>query len=172
MAYEDRCAKGREPPLPSSGGTNEGAGVVIRMAGNESNVTDFSLALLGRRAVFPIFEDGQRPNVKQLLRLYSKPKGGLPTVPIYWQVNNGRYSHADSWDRLRIPQEWIFTTAQGEKLLVLEADATSGQQSSLSLKRTYDSRELDLDLCELLWVGSVKEKKNRQPLLTLYYLCL
>lgn len=153
MSYEKRCAEGREPPLKcvsTSNNNNNNTntdGVVVRMAGRESNVTDFTMALLGRRAVFPIFEDSQRPNVRELVREYSRKV--KPSVPIYWQVDSGRYSQNDSWHRLRIPREWICTTAQGEQLLVLEADATTGQQSSLSLKRTFDAKDLDLDLFEV-----------------------
>jgi hypothetical protein len=148
QSYENRCAAGREPPLERNGTD----GVVIRMAGRESNVTDFSMAQLGRRGIFPIFEEAQGHNVKELLRSYSSSScrsSEWPAVPVYWQVDSGRYSNIDSWNGMSIPRNWLFTTLRGEKLLVLEADATAGQQSCMSLKRTVDAVELDLDLHEV-----------------------
>ena len=167
-AYEVHCQDGREPPLETS--RSPSGGVVIRMAGLESNVTDFSLATWGRRGIFPIFEESTR--CKDLMRLYASPH----TVPLFWTVDNGTYryflrssllnfeillillllillislySQKDSWKGLKIPKHWFFKTAAGKDLLVLEADATTGENDSFSLQHTGVANDLDLDLYEV-----------------------
>eukprot|EP00977_Amphora_coffeiformis_P007993 scaffold1803_cov92-Amphora_coffeaeformis.AAC.16 len=140
-AYEQHCNDGREPPLESS--RSPSGGVVIRLAGRESNVTDFSLATWGRRGVFPIFEEAKR--CKDLMRLYASPH----TVPLFWAVDNGAYSQKESWKGLKIPKHWFFKTAEGKNLLVLEADATKGENDSFSLQHMGLANDLDLDLYEV-----------------------
>ena len=140
-AYERHCKDGREPPLESS--RSPMGGVVIRMAGRESNVTDFSFATWGRRGVFPIYEEAER--CRDLMRSYASPH----TVPLFWAVDNGAYRRRESWKGLKIPEHWFFQTAEGKDLLVLEADATKGENDSFSLQRIGLANNLDLDLYEV-----------------------
>ena len=163
-SYYQRVFDGREPPLDTGSldadPKNIDSGVVIRLAGEASDVTLLSMAQEGRRRYFPIYESSECLDVKSLIQNYgacSSSASDKPRVPVYWQVSNGRYGYNDSWRGLVLPDHWLFNvnlTARGvregrpSKLLILEADATSGEMDSLSLKRTT-STDLDLDLYEV-----------------------
>ena len=158
-AYQQRIRLGKEPPLRDS--TQQG--VVIRLAGVRSDVTKLTLDRQSRRCVFPVFEKPAIPEINDLLRdhasaqtqtypLTSSPtssssnshKSNLPKVPIYWHVESGRYSLTSSWAGIEIPQNWLFTVANSDqKLLILEADGSSGQNDACSLRNTL-SDELSL----------------------------
>ena len=223
-AYSDRIRNGREPPLDDS--TRHG--VVIRLAGERSLVTNLTMARQGRRHLFPIFEDPTTPDVQNLIQVHasglnqsiveevktqeqkmahiqkrmtqaaelrqkrngstdlrpvamsvsaspltalleriqnwvsafegggggsSSGNGGtktsIPRVPLYWQVNDGRYSHSSTWHGLFVPQTWLFDVqGSDEKLLLLEADATDGSREAMSLRRG-NTDDFDLDLYEV-----------------------
>lgn len=154
-SYSQRIAKGSEAPLDDP--TREG--VVIRLAGEVSIATGLALARDGRRHFFPIFESTEHPDVKQMVAWHAGAKtsllgraaASLPrVVPIYWQVENGRYSHASSWTGLQIPRNWLFATPNTDgRLLILEADATPGDHSAMSLKRDMKAADFDLNLYEV-----------------------
>lgn len=139
-AYSERVKQGKEAPLDDPSQT----GVVLRLAGNTSNVTILSMYRQGRRKLFPIFEEHDHPCVKQLVKEHGNIKGGAPQVPIFWQVDDGRYSHGGSWRGLVIPKQWLFDG----RLLVLEADATTGGPEAMSLQRGM-AHDFDLDLYEV-----------------------
>lgn len=160
--YVQRIRDGREPPLDVAD-EFDNPGVVVRLAGEVSDVTNLSMAREGRRKIFPIFERSDSPNVQALVQNHacdgSASTTGVeePIIPIYWNCRNGRYGRKDSWRGMRIPPHWLFDVAltsrgvregRPDKLLILEADATGGESDSLSLKRTT-SAELDLDLYEV-----------------------
>lgn len=161
--YVESIKQGREPPLNvlRFNGTNESGlgnqGVVIRLAGETSDVTTQSLAIEGRNRIFPVFEKPNLHNVETMVREYGCGSGDDPLVPVYWRVPNGRYGRADSWRDLEIPKHWLHDVVptasrvrenRPTKMLILEADATSGDAASLSLRRKHSS-ELDLDLYEV-----------------------
>jgi hypothetical protein len=173
-AYAERIQQGREPPLEDS----SRKGVVIWLAGETSLMTNLTMAREGRRHLFPIYEDPEHPDVQTMINkhasgcqdvdtsetsstpwlsslLYcmqqdSQDQGpSIPRVPIYWKVQDGRYSHASSWQGMKIPENWLFDLPNtNEKLLMLEADATSGTNTSMSLKRGM-LKDFDLDLYEV-----------------------
>jgi hypothetical protein len=192
-SYGERIRMGKAPQSPP--------GVVVRLAGQVSDVTQLSMARNGRRTIFPIFENASAAGVQHLVQIHGNPakgegllhqslffgpvrdlyqwvfhsrrqeetgsssvpaassnrsveprSGAPPRVPIFWQVGNGRYSHASSWQGMRIPSSWLFRRrnqsqngSSNNRLLVLEADATLGQEDAMSLKRgTMDDFDLDL----------------------------
>ena len=188
---------GKEPPLDDP----TQCGVVIRLAGEQSDATTWTMLREGRRRIFPIFEDASNPHVQSLVQKYAcgrndkaatngtavasssssssssadsrwsflwvllQGSGGknssnkTPRVPVYWQVDDGRYSYDSSWDGMRIPKQWLFDVKNGmnketttfispEKLLILEADASSNGSGMWSFRRHTESNK-DLDLYEI-----------------------
>ena len=125
-----------------------GDGTVIRLAGSESDVTNYSMGIMGRRALWPIFEDPANPTVKSLVKQHSViGSSGMAEVPTFWQVNNGQYSQSGSWDGLEIPVSWMFetkdnTSSSKNLRLIIEADATPGDGSTFLEK---EIEHLDLD---------------------------
>ena len=152
--YSKRIQEGREPPLDDP----TQSGVVLRLAGEESDTTNLSLLRYSRRKIFPIYELPERSSVQQLVRQFGfgSIHEKLPTVPIFWHIDDGRYSNADSWHKMKIPKHWLFDVKKSstvdseapDKVLILEADATSGMSDSISLDRP-DAQDLDLDLYEV-----------------------
>lgn len=64
-------------------------------------------------------------------------------MPVYWQVNDGEYSKSASWDGMNVPDCWLYSVkvnGEKKKLLYLEADATSGGESALSLQQHVNAR--------------------------------
>eukprot|EP00986_Skeletonema_menzelii_P000382 scaffold111_cov142-Skeletonema_menzelii.AAC.5 len=164
-AYSDRIVAGREPPLDehtSDGDSSPKKGVVLRLAGEESDVTGYCMFKGGRSAVFPIFEEIQRASVQQLIRQHGydykvqAAADDKPSHPVFWQIDDGRYANADSWRSFAIPKSWLFDmkkneatqSKDNEKLLVLEADATSGMSDAMSFQ-SVDATDLDIDLYEI-----------------------
>lgn len=162
-AYSERILKGKEPPLDERPET----GVVLRLTGEESDVTGYCMSQGGRGAVFPIYEQSNKASVQQLIRNHgfdghkNLVVEDKPNYPVFWQVDNGRYSYDDSWRGFAIPKSWLFDMNKSEsspklsessndngKLLVLEADATSGKADVMSFKSVYAS-DLDIDLFEI-----------------------
>jgi len=154
--YSDRIFAGKEPPLEASyenDGSSESwrPGVVVRLAGIESDVTNYSMGLMGRRRLWPIFEDPTNATVKSLVRQYGAGSEITPArVPIFWQVDSGQYSLRDSWRGLSIPKSWLFTSSSETQAttpkLIIEADATPGDGSSFLAR---DVLKFDLDLREV-----------------------
>lgn len=135
--YRENIRLGREPPM-ISGPT------VIRLAGEKSSTTMLSMQ---REQIWPVFESTS-PMESTI---------GGRDKPVYWQVNNGEYSKPASWDDMHIDEGWLFETPT-KRLLYLEADATSGDESALALyadtarwfeKIDYRSELDDLDLKEV-----------------------
>lgn len=161
-ATAERIRLGREPPLLDT----SRHGVVVRLAGPDSPLTHLSMARDGRRHLFPIVENHPHEMIQQhgSPRWLATQRGWpewfvpdetardsktMPQVPIYWHVEDGRYSHCSSWENLEIAQNWLLSrTTQSKPLLYLEADATSGTSRSMSLRRVQ-ATELDLDLYEV-----------------------
>jgi hypothetical protein len=151
-AYSQRLRDGREPPLVDPSQHQ----VVVRLAGRISDVTTLGMQRDGRRRYFPIFEESKLIQVQQLVRKHGL-KVGTYGVPVFWQVDDGQYGHEDSWRGMRIPPQWLFDkekqssgpSKENGKILILEADATSGESMSLSLSHPKEMHELDLDLYEV-----------------------
>ena len=155
--YSERIFAGKEPPLectydPMYSNKEPGDGTVIRLAGSESDVTNYSMGIMGRRALWPIFEDPANPTVKKLVKQHSViGSSGMAEVPTFWQVNNGQYSQSGSWDGLEIPVSWMFETKENTSSsknlrLIIEADATPGDGSTFLEE---EIEHLDLDLREV-----------------------
>jgi hypothetical protein len=132
--YAQRIQNGKEPPLRPS----QKHGVTIRLAGVQSDVTELSLQRR-RHHLWPVFEKPEY--IQHLVKQYGSAhkntddaRPALPQRPMYWQVRDGQYSKAMSWDGMIIPKEWLYTTSDGRTLLYLEADATSGDESALALQ--------------------------------------
>jgi hypothetical protein len=149
--YSERIFAGKEPPLACTYEQNEEPGVVIRLAGIESDVTNYSMALMGRRKLWPIFEYSKNCSVKSLVREHAtSDHHPAANVPIYWQVNDRQYSRPDSWLGMYIPKTWLFETKrsssenESSRLLIIEADVTPGDGSSFMDRDHYLSRDLDL----------------------------
>ena len=161
-AYSDRILAGREPPLDEhtpSKETGSSKGVVLRLAGEESDVTGYCMSKGGRTAVFPIFEESSRASVQQLIRQHgydhkNAQADDKPSIPVFWQIDDGRYANADSWRGFALPRNWLFdmkpnaSHSNDGKLLVLEADATSGLADAMSFQ-SVDATDLDIDLYEI-----------------------
>eukprot|EP00542_Grammatophora_oceanica_P009227 CAMPEP_0194047034 /NCGR_PEP_ID=MMETSP0009_2-20130614/23515_1 /TAXON_ID=210454 /ORGANISM="Grammatophora oceanica, Strain CCMP 410" /LENGTH=534 /DNA_ID=CAMNT_0038692547 /DNA_START=167 /DNA_END=1771 /DNA_ORIENTATION=- len=190
QAYSERIRVGKEPPLED----DTRKGVVVRLAGENSIVTNLSLARGGRRRIFPIYENPNDPDVEHMVEIHSSGQNGRPAllarrntntgllrrfstacatdvapsgggegspfhnflrssggsdcrVPVYWKVDDGRYSHSSSWAGMNIPPNWFFDLPdEGEELLLLEADATLDYPMSL---RRVSTEDFDLDLKEV-----------------------
>lgn len=169
--YAQRIMLGREPPLErftsfaaaaatATGqhhdSNHESKGCTVRLAGVRSNVTELSWHRRGSTHLWPIYEDAavvQRlvsryataPTAESSLSLSSSSSvvavQQQPRVPVYWQVDDGQYSQARSWDGMTVQPQWLFPvrTKPGhpqERMLYLEADATSGDESALSLQNS------------------------------------
>ena len=161
-AYSDRILAGREPPLDEHTKRKESGsdtGVVLRLAGEESDVTGYCMSKGGRKAVFPIFEEASRASVQQLIRQHgydnkNSQADDKPSIPVFWQIDDGRYANADSWRGFALPKNWLFDMNQNAsqinngKLLVLEADATSGLADAMSFQ-SVEATDLDIDLYEI-----------------------
>lgn len=162
-AYSDRILAGREPPLDEHTSNDVNApkkGVVLRLAGEESDVTGYCMSKGGRGAVFPIFEEAQRASVQQLIRQHGYENKAVaddkPNIPVFWQIDDGRYANADSWRSFAVPKSWLFDmkkkestqSSENDKLLVLEADATSGLPDAMAFQ-SLDASDLDIDLYEI-----------------------
>lgn len=169
-AFGQQVQAGKEPPLVSTAkaASQPVDGVVIRLAGKDSDVTAFSMAQLGRRKLWPIFEEPQRHSVQALVDTYATASSGSNStaagvsaigsgattaqlVPIFWHVPSGAYGQPNSWKGMNIPRSWLFEVRQPETgqpvdpILILEADATPGDGSSLSMTMLeYDAMDFDL----------------------------
>ena len=174
-AYRQRVYAGKEPPLEEPpmrrlqrpGVTASSHGVVVRLAGIHSDVTQLTMDRESRHKIFPIFEQSSVLDVQELVRDHgssTSPNGrnGVNTegkatgastndgeanlFPVYWQVDNGRYSLNSSWKGMYIPSHWLFSRTSSPSsplLLVLEADGSSGENDACSLMNKL-SNELDL----------------------------
>ena len=149
--HAERIKLGREQPMvrvrsnnsavwdPSAGLMGE-SGCTIRLAGVRSDVTELSLRRRGPERLWPVFENACA--VQHLVSLYGcQDRQILPQVPVYWQVNDGEYSKHSSWKGMDVPESWLYTIQEPNgkkrkrKLLYLEADATSGGDSAISLQK-------------------------------------
>lgn len=152
--YGDRIRQGKEPPLNLLTGAEQGC--TIRLAGIRSHVTDYCMDVTRESAnLWPVFENADAVH------------GGLagtqstksPTIPFFWQVNDGQYSLPSSWNGLIIPATWIYSKSNGDQLLYLEADATSGDESALAVKGGSDYYHHWYSRSELpLWNGHHSKK--------------
>jgi len=126
--YESRIRNGREPPfLPATGG------LVVRLCGRDSHVSEVSLARMGRH-FWPVLEDPER--VQFLVWKHSAGK----RRPVYWCVRH-HYASRYGWDRFPASADCFLRSVKGEKILVLEADATNGNDPL-----TIGDMALDLNL--------------------------
>lgn len=156
--FEKRIRSGREPPLQDS----SRVGVFVRLAGEASFMSNLTMAREGRRQFFPIFEDPKHPDVKSMVNDHAaatpaqhmigpKVDDQKAKVPVFWRVQDGRYSHRASWRGMVVPRSWLFplpkkTKAEPQKqLLILEGDATTGSNTAMNLEvRSLDDFDLDL----------------------------
>ena len=123
--YEERIRQGQEPPLrihtkQSDDEDDEyNAGIVIRFCGKDSYTTEVSLQRMGVH-IFPVFEYPDR--VQYLVWNHSEQM----RRPVYWCVREGKYGSSFSWDRFSADAcTFIKRDKTGERILVLEADATN-----------------------------------------------
>lgn len=49
--------------------------------------------------------------------------------PVLWCVDKRYYGSYRSWDALHITPDWLVTTKSGDKVLYMEADATSEEDA-------------------------------------------
>lgn len=135
--YQERIKLGKEPPIVISDSRqrhNPNGGVVIRLCGVDSFVTEVSMMTMTPNHVFPIFEDPSQ--IQHLVWKYSQSL----TRPIYWHIQPGSYASKYSW-RLSAAEfenesstllpfahrSYFFDGANSkDKILILEADATNG----------------------------------------------
>lgn len=127
--YSDGIVKGNEPPV-------EGDGLVIRLCGRDSFTSEVSMQRMGFH-FFPVFEDPER-----VQHLVWKHSDNL-TRPVYWRVRPERYGSSYAWDRFPSSSTCFLKGVNGEKILVLEADATNANDP-LALSEAA----LDLNLDE------------------------
>lgn len=127
--YAKRVELGQEPPLHISAD-----GLVTRFCGRDSHVSEVSLKRMGSH-LFPVFEHPER--VGPLVRRHSE---GLKR-PVYWCVPPGLYWSKWSWEKFPVDVACLITGRDGNRFLVLEADATNGNDP-LSIGQ----RALDLTL--------------------------
>lgn len=132
--YERRIQLGQEPPflstspfslaslrINSANNTNTSGGLVVRLCGVRSHVSEVSLGKMGTSSFFPVFEEPTR--IQFLVQKYSKAH----RVPVYWCVPSGSYGASYSWDGFPTDKECLITGQnEQDKILVLEADATNG----------------------------------------------
>jgi 23S rRNA-/tRNA-specific pseudouridylate synthase len=145
--YEHCIQRGKEAPLivtdrePAFSQKNRSAtnedGCTIRLAGVRSDVTELALRTRGPGKIWPIDEDA-----KYVGHLLPKPA----RVLIFWQVDNRSYSKLSAWDGMRVTKQWLFNMDDGtnRRMLYLEADATTGDESALSLEQgaiSFDERD-------------------------------
>jgi len=108
---------------------------VIRLAGKDSDVTALSLERYGQHVV-PIFEVPSL--VRDLMERHSQ--GGR--LPVFWCIPSGAYSLLSSvnrWHNFGLSSEWFIDNAAGEKVLVVEADSSVGEQSlALGIEQSND----------------------------------
>ena len=127
--YEDRIRLGREPPvIPKEGG------LIVRLCGVESDATATSLSRMGRH-VFPVFEDPLR--VSPLVSQYSEGA----RFPVFWCVRPEKYGTSYSWEGFPVSRNCFVRTSTRRNILLVEADATNGDDP-LSL----GDRALDLNI--------------------------
>ena len=131
QAYCDNILAGRESPPPVRGGR------IIRLAGECSDVTEFSLTRDGEH-LFPVYE-----NPGLVTALVQRHGGGK--LPVYWRVASGEYGRQEMWEGLIIDDSWLFRSRSGSSVLLLEADATVSEQA-LAL---VEGGASDLDLEEM-----------------------
>ena len=196
QAYHQRCLLGQEPPLEQSSSfvsssllssfffvfffcnknnhTTHQQGMVIRMTGNESNVTEFSMARRlnnkhqnQRPTVFPIFEQATNTRVQHLVQTVTAQKG-YP-VPVYWQVDTGRYSHWKSWDKLHIPPSWFFVTNHEKQTTTTTTspNTKSNSQSQATTMTTTTADRPGTPQRRLLLVLEADATANQQAALSL-----
>ena len=156
--YEERIELGQEPPFllrrpntKQSFGTisgfadsintmrtsNASGGLVVRLCGVRSHVSEVSLSKMSTSSFFPVFED---PSLIQfLVKKYSKGY----RVPVYWCVAPSTYGASYAWDGFPTDEAcFIYGKDTNDKILVLEADATNGNDplalSEAALDLTID----------------------------------
>ena len=123
--YEERIRQGQEPPLrihteeSDDENVEYNAGIVIRFCGKDSYTTEVSLQRMGVH-IFPVFEYPDR--VQYLVWKHSEQM----RRPVFWCVREGKYGSSFSWDRFPADAcTFIKRDKTGERILVLEADATN-----------------------------------------------
>eukprot|EP00939_MAST-03C_sp_MAST-3C-sp1_P001708 g1708.t1 len=130
--YRERVKMGREALF---GGIS---GQILRLCGRSSDTMAHTMRFSNGRIV-PVFERPQK--VADLIQKYSKNF----TIPVYWQVAEGRYSTEDAWRGMTY--EWsnfVTTTSTGKRLLYMEADATNEDQSLAIARRSTDLNVEDI----------------------------
>ena len=113
--YRERIFAGREQPLPVHGGR------VVRLAGEQSDVTEYSLIHDGEH-LLPVYE------IPALVEPLIQRHGG-GSLPVYWHIPSGEYGRDEVWEDLIIDDDWLFTSRNGQTVFLLEADATVTEQA-------------------------------------------
>lgn len=110
---------------------------IIRFSGKTSDVTEYDLDQ--NYHILPIFEDP--PLVRDIINEHSKNGN----VPLYWQVDSGKYSEPTHWEGFHVKRNWLTKTARGKNVLIIEADASVGEQALALAPESAD----DLNLQEV-----------------------
>jgi hypothetical protein len=133
--YHQRVLKGRETLFTGNGEKR------IRLAGSQSDVTEFSLLQKERENIIPIIEDPEK--MAPFIDLVTN--GGK--IPRVWQVDSGSYGRKHSWKGFKFSPDWLIRTNEKnpKNILIIEADASVGDQA-LALS---DESSNDLDLQEV-----------------------
>lgn len=130
--YQERVKLGNEPLF---GGV---PGRIIRLCGRSSDMTSHTLKY-SHSNIVPIYEQPKR--VHDLVIKFSDNF----TVPMYWQVSEGRYFADDAWRNLSNRwSDFLTTTTTGKTLLYMEADGTNEDQSLAIAKRSTDLNVEDI----------------------------
>src|SRR3989344_1167557 len=132
--FKNRVLAGREKMLRWASPEE----VVVRFAGRQSDVTDFSAYHDGAH-LLPVFEEPEL--VSDFVAKHTRD-GKQPKV---WQIPSGRYGKAESWDGFHYPPKWLIKRDDGSRVLVVEADASVGEQA-LALSKESAA---DLDIQEV-----------------------
>ncbi|MCA9371531.1 hypothetical protein KC726_01400 [Candidatus Woesebacteria bacterium] len=117
QSIKDRVSKGKAP-FPK-----EPNGKVIRLAGKQSDVTDYSLSPdIDGAHLLPVYEDAG--SMGQLVDRFS-----VNNTPVAWCVEPNKYGKNESWKGFSFYPSWLLKDKKGNKILYMEADASTGEQA-------------------------------------------
>ena len=161
--YSRHIHAGLEPPLLVANNSKTKSGVVVRLAGKNSDVTNLGMLRDGRRRLFPIFEDASVPGVLQIMRQHGVKRGSQQAVPLFWQVNNGQYGHADTWKEFNIPTHWLFEmmgSSRNDRSSGSSSTSTAEQQQQQQQQQPTSSSEECNKLLLILEADATSDKTS------------
>jgi hypothetical protein len=87
--------------------------------------------------IVPVYEN---PDVVKTLIKKASNDGLRPT---FWHIPTGSYAEMGLWKGFNLDPSWLVPTKDGRKVLIVEADASVGEEA-LALGKGDDSNDLDL----------------------------